>query len=256
MTMPTKTPNFWNRFISRLKGQAPHGQGRSDLPDIGDDGLLAEPAEFFDENAAETGDRAAKPLSRWRRDQAIARLQEGYERVSRLIEDIQSHMAQQGERSDRMCAAIEQLNRSLADLPAVTRQQHQTLESIAGQLQANHARTQQLSESLSDLPRLTKTQSETLAGIGRQLEMTGEQNLVTSQNMEKIGQAIKGLGDTNERQSQVLHEMNNKADEKTALLNDLILRQNRRFIMLFVVTILLAVAAVGAVIVGIMLRQA
>ncbi len=255
--MPTQTPNFWNRFISRLKGRSSsHGGGRPDLPDIGDDGLLAEPAEYFDESGPDTGDRTAKPISRWRRDQAIARLQEGYERVSHLIEDIQTHMTQQGERSDRMCAAIEQLSRSLADLPAATRQQHQTLESIAGQLQANHARTQQLSESLSDLPRLTKTQSETLASIGRQLEMTGEQNVVAAQNMERIGQAIKSLGDTNERQSQILNEMNAKADEKTALLNELILRQNRRFIMLFVVTILLAVAAVGAVITGFLLRLA
>ncbi|NLX13436.1 MAG: hypothetical protein GXY44_07265, partial [Phycisphaerales bacterium] len=224
--MPTKTTNFWSRLFSRVKGRAARGPGRSDLPNIGNDGLLAEPAEMFEDNEAEASDRMAKPLSRWRRDQAIARLQEGYERVSHLIEDIQNHMSQQGERSDRMCAAIEQLNRSLADLPSVTRQQHQTLESIAGQLQANHARTQQLSESLADLPRLTKNQSETLAGIGRQLEMTGEQNVVTSQNMEKISQAITGLGETNERQSLVLHEMNAKTDEKTALLNDLIVRQN------------------------------
>src|SRR3972149_3012014 len=52
-------------------------------------------------------------LARWgRRDQTLVRLQEGYERLNQLIEDIQKHLAAQGERSERICGSLEQLARS------------------------------------------------------------------------------------------------------------------------------------------------
>jgi hypothetical protein len=58
----------------------------------------------------------------------------------------------------------------------------------------------------------------------------------------------------NTTQIEALSQMNRKADDQNERLGKLIARQNKRFIMLFIVTTVLAVAAIAAAIVGMALR--
>jgi len=48
-----------------------------------------------------------------------------------VIQDIQAHLVTQADRSDRICASLDQLARSANELPAIAREQAQTLEHIA-----------------------------------------------------------------------------------------------------------------------------
>ncbi|MBI4581365.1 MAG: hypothetical protein HY718_16810 [Planctomycetes bacterium] len=255
--MPVKSPSFWSRFSGLFrKRSAGDGKARG-LPAVGDDGLLLDPAEYPEPTAADAeagSERSVNPLTRWtRREQTLVRLQEGYERVNQVVEEIQKHLAQQGERTERISSALEQLARTMGDLPGLGRQQAQTLEAIAGHIEAGNTRVHQLGEAVSELPKASRAQTETLNGIKRQLEVTGEQNLVTSQTMEKLSSAIGVLGELNATQVQALQQMNAKADDQTERLSQLVARQNRRFVMLFVVTIVLAVGAITAAILSLSL---
>jgi len=68
--------------------------------------------------------------------------------------------------------------------------------------------------------------------------------------MEKLSTAIAALGEINSMQIESLRQMNSKTDVQTERLTKLVARQNKRFVMLFVVTILLAVGAITAVVLG------
>jgi len=247
-----KSSSFWKRLGSAL-GIRRRRQGEMrDLPEVGDDGLLAEPAELPPEADAESAaDRPARPLTRWaKRDLTLAKLQEGYEQVTRVVEQIGKHLVTQDERSERICTSLEQLARSMSDVPNISREQARTLDAIAGQLESTNARTRQLADGISEIPKIARTQAETLAGINRQLEMAGEQNVVASQTMEKLGTAIHMLGESNQSQAEVLKQMDTKAAEQNHLLTQLIARQSRRFTMLFFLTIVLAAAAIALGILG------
>ncbi len=256
--MPPSAPTFWNRFAQLFKKHSTVAGSPSELPAVGDDGLLAEPAEYPDPvgGEAEAGaERTVNPLMRWsRREQTLVRLQEGYERLNVVIEEIQKHLSQQGERTDRICTALETLARSLSDLPALGRQHAQSLEAIAGNIEAGNTRMGQLVDSVSELPKASRAQTDAINGIKRQLEVTGEQNLVTFQTMEKLSNAISTLGEVNTTQLEAISQMNRKTDDHTERLGKLIARQNKRFVMLFVVTIILALGAIAAAIVGMTLR--
>jgi chromosome segregation ATPase len=256
--MPVESSTFWSRFAALFKKTPANNGEKSELPAIGDDGLLAEPAEYPDPAGADAeagSERTVNPLMRWsRREQTLVRLQEGYERLSQVIEEIQKHLAQQGERSDRICNALETLARSLGDMPGLARQHAQSLEAIAGNIEAGNARMGQLAESVGELPKVSRAQTDAITGIKRQLEVAGEQNLVTFQTMEKLSSAISTLGEVNTTQLEALHQMNRKSDDQTDQLRKLIARQNKRFVMLFVVTIILALGAIAAGIVGLALR--
>lgn len=254
--MAIKSDGKLHRILSKLGFKQRGDNGRSDLPDIGEDGLLSEPAEasHADWDGDGQSEGRLRQISRWsRRDQAIAQLQEGYEKITHLVEDIQSHLSAQGERSDRICNSLDQLARSMTDLPGITRQQADTLQSIVGQLETTNARSQKLFETLADMPKASQQQTQTLAGIQRQLEVSGEQNVIATQNMEKITSAVVALNQANELQSQALRDMNAKSEQKNDLLNTLIERQNKRFTMLFVVTIILTLLAIGGAAFGVLL---
>ncbi len=253
--MPTLKSNmWWTRLADRLRSKP--RRVSHDLPDIGEDGLLSDPVELMGPTDGETLADKPSALSRWtKRDQTLAKLQEGYERVTQVVEEVQKHLAMQGERTERICTSLEQLARSMSDLPTVSRQQAQTLESIAGQLEMTNAHTQQLAETIGEIPKSTRIQSETLAGIKRQLDMSCEQHLVTSQTMDKLGSAIGMLGESSHAQLQTLSTMHTRAGDQQDLLAGLIARQSKRFMMLFVVTVLLAAAAIAATVVGVMMRH-
>src|SRR5690349_19638198 len=118
--MPTlKTNGWWSRLADRLRYK-PIRPSQHRLPQFGEDGLLTEPVELPPEMEGETPEKPSGGLTRWsKRDQTLVKLQEGYERVTQLVEEVQKHLASQGERTERICVSLEQLARSMGDLPQV-----------------------------------------------------------------------------------------------------------------------------------------
>lgn len=251
--MPTHTESLWTRLTNPFRRSSrSDGDNHSSVP-VSEDDLLTQRADDPDP-VTETPDRPG-PLARWaRRDQAIVQLQEGYERVTRVIEDIQAHLVQQGERSERICSALEQIAKTMAETPQIARQQSQTLDHIAAQIEAANARSQQLTDIISDIPKVTRGQTEMLTGIGRQLEISNEQGIVASQTIDRLGATLRALGETSQAHGEVLREMSTKAAAQGDQLTQLIAQQSKRFLMVFGVTIFMTLAAIAAAIVGLALR--
>lgn len=250
--MPTQTESFWARLTASLRRRPADGSERQPTPPPHEEDPLIQPAdaEVVGEQTARSG-----PLATWRRrDQAIIQLQEGYEKVTRVVEEIQTHLAQQGERTERICSALEQIARAMAESPQIARQQAQTLNTISTQLEATNVRSQRLADLISEIPQAARTQSETLAGISRQLELSNEQAVINSQVMDRLGGSLRTIGESSQTQGEILREMSRKAAEQSEQLARLIEHQGHRFMVLFAVTIVMALAAVAAVVVGLAVR--
>ena len=93
--MSPQTTSWFGRLAERFgkKTSTNSSNTPADLPRVGDDGLRADPIELAgdpSEDAELGSERSSNPLVRWaRRDQTLNRLQEGYERVNGVIEEIQ-----------------------------------------------------------------------------------------------------------------------------------------------------------------------
>ncbi|MDM8009006.1 MAG: methyl-accepting chemotaxis protein [Phycisphaerae bacterium] len=243
-----KTGSWWRRLRISWRRPETTDTPNDGLPRVGEDGLLVDSVEKVDAEAESAPDRTPGPLTRWsKRDQTLAKLQEGYEQVTRVIQEIQNHLVTQADRSDRICNSLEQLAHSATELPAIAREQSRTLETIAAHIEATGSRTQQMAESLADVPKLAKAQSESLISIGRQLEIAGEQRSLTCQTLERMGSALGTLSNSTQSQTERLTMIGARTEQQVDLLTQTIARQNRRFIMLFVVTIALACAAIAAI---------
>ncbi len=244
--------SWWSRLM--------RGLGRGRKTSVEPDGLTARANDDL------VGDgsfgraafaRTGVALQRWgRRDPAATDLHEGYRKVTALIEDMQRHMALQGERSDRICASLEQLARSLADLPELSSRQARTLASIAEQMESAASRGEQMAAALNEMPKAARLQAEALSGINRQLGIASEQEAVARQTLEKLSAAVGALSDFNAAQAEAMKQMATRTDEQNRQLNQLLARQTRRFTMLFAVTVALATLAVAAVAAGLLTRSA
>ena len=258
--MDIRPQNLWTRISERFRNRFAEtldhgGNGRSgseDLPEIGPDGLLTVPAEYPDDAVEDpVEEKNGGPLSRWaRKDQAIKQLQDGYERVTGLIEDVHNHLVTQGERGDRVCESLEQIARSVSDLPTVTRQQSHRLETIGTQIETTNLRMQQLAESVQEVPKIIRMQSDSLTGIARQLEMAQEQGVLANRTMDKLCGAIQTLNESNNAQVKALWTMNTTAGQQNELLTHLVRRQSRLFVALVVVCGLMAAGSIATSIIA------
>jgi chromosome segregation ATPase len=240
--------NLWTKFSERFRSRFGDSDGAngSRLPEVGSDGLLTAPAQYPTDNGDEVIEGKSGALSRWaKKDQAIKQLQEGYDRVTGLIEEVHNHLVTQGERGDRICTSLEQIAKSVSDTPTLTRQQSQRLDTIGTQIETTNLRTQQLAESVQEVPKIIRLQSDSLSGIARQLEMAQEQGVLANQTMDKLCGAIQTLNDSSNAQAKALWSMNATAGEQNDLLTQLVRRQSRLFIALVVICALMAAGSIA-----------
>lgn len=240
---------FWSRIGEFFRPGAMRDHGLRDLPAVGADGLLADgPDRESDAEDAPTTP-LDKPVSRWnRRDQALQQLQEGYQRVTELIDAMQKHMADQSDRTERIASSLDLLARALADLPIASRQQAQTLDVIASHLETTNLKTQQLAEKISELPGASRAQSEALSGMTRQLEVANETHVQLNHALSSLGEAVGTLRRAGDAQAESLRTLHQESRTREDRLAQMISEQHRRFTWLFVTGLAFLVAlTAGAV---------
>ncbi len=238
---------FWTRLGELLRPGSRKGHDGPAFPAIGADGLLADGPDGVADDEPGAAAVSEKPLSRWnRRDQALQQLQEGYQRVVDLIDAMQTHMAAQSDRTERIASSLDLLARTLADLPAASRQQAQTLDAIASHLEMTTSRTQQLAESIRELPGATKAQSEALGGVTRQLEMANETHVQLNHALASLGEAVGTLRRSGEAQAESLRSLQQEGRDRESRLAQVIDQQQHRFAWLFGITLLFAVLGAAA----------
>lgn len=244
--------NWWTRLSVALRpGMRQAGAGE-DLPPAGEDGLLADGALSSDRDDEPEAAASERALGRWpKRDQTLQQLHEGYQRVTELVDALQRHATLQGDRTERIAASLDQVARTLADLPAASREQARTLDAIGANLEMTNSRAQQLAESIRDLPGATKAQGEALVGLSRQFEMANETTVQLNHTLQMLGQAVGALRDLGEAPARSLQEFRVDSVHREGRLAEVISGQQRRFTRLFVVTLIFAVTgAIGSVIVA------
>jgi chromosome segregation ATPase len=254
-------PGWWSRFRRRDRSGRRSVDGAEDADSDhsavvdGSNGPLP-PADASAEDVLAT-DRTAPALTRrGRREHSLSKLQEGYDRLLELMDQIQKHMRTQEDRTEQIATAIAHLSRSLADTPNSDQQQVQLLSTIAAQLETTTVRTQQLADAIGEMPRVVRGQTDALSGIQRQLELTAESDAHLANTLGSFARSVDRLGEGAGKQADALQELRTAGDEHQQRLDAVIQRQTRHFTLLVAIMAVLAGAAIvaGTVILVLQLR--
>jgi len=237
--------SLWTRMGQWFKWAGGERLNDDSLPGIPAEGLPGDNGPGTAGDNGETTESGGLLARRRPREQAIEKLQEGYEQVVGLMGSIQAHLARQDQRTDQMALALTRLAETTSRLPEAAEQQCQQLGTIAAQLEASNDRARRWEQTLSELPQLAEAQRETLCSIGRELEASRESDTRISETLGGLRDAVHTLGECSSASSATLQELHEVASHRDETLQGLMREQNRRFVWLFVVTLVLAVAAIA-----------
>jgi len=167
--------------------------------------------------------------------------------VAGLIESLQNYMHAQDTRTAEISQSLAQLAASLTQVPELSKRQADTLATIASQLQMAGERTRRIEEVL---PKLAHAHHEVLSSLGSKLDATRaiDERMVGA--LDIFRDAVATLGHTSEANTTTLKTMEASAASRDEHLVGLMGQQNRRFVMLFAVTALLAAGAIATCVVA------
>jgi chromosome segregation ATPase len=183
---------------------------------------------------------------RRRPDEQVAALQAGQARVLDLIDSLQAHQRRQDTRAEEISRSLGEVARTLGSVEQSGRDQVERLTRIADELRAGQERWGQAASAIAELPRYAEAQQASLAAVAQQMDGLASRDGRMSDALDSLRQAVTALGDATTASSVAIKSLQMSALENQERVAELVQTQNRRFIWLFAVTLVLVVA-VGAV---------
>ncbi|MHC4092341.1 MAG: hypothetical protein ACYSVY_19065 [Planctomycetota bacterium] len=241
---------IWVRFGQWFKSVRRSGPGSEGLPPVTRDGLLQQGSA----RPVGGGDgRPAGPLSRRRQhEQALATLQHGYRQVAELIDSIHTHLKSQDRRTREIARALNRLAETTSRLPEAAEGQEEKLGAIAAQIEASNDRARRWEQTLLDLPKLADAQREALTVVGRQFDTIQESDRQMAATLDGLRTALTSWGESSTAATEALIALQASAATRNQRLDALMTSQSRRFTLLFVMTTVLALAAIGTGIIALL----
>ncbi len=135
--------------------------------------------------------RGGAGLLRWggNRQQAVERLQAGYERMLGLCQTIDDHLQSQRQQGQQVADSLSQLTSSIAEVPNLLDQLSQRLDRIADQAAKSTSGTERLGDAIDQLIPAQRSQNDLLSSVHRQL---GESSHTNSQSVGRAGGVSRG----------------------------------------------------------------
>jgi len=179
-------------------------------------------------------------------DPTLTRLEEGYAKVIELVDAIKRHQQGQQERAGEVASSLAQVATTLERIDDAGRRQADQLAIIAEEVRAGGHRAAHWEEVLCEFPRMAESQREALSAVARQIEEVGNRDCELAGSLNAFRDAVSTLSDATTASSVAIKDLQRASLEQQERTAALIREQNRRFTMLFVVTLVLAVLGVIA----------
>ncbi len=247
---------FWERVSAwfRPGGANVENSGHAGRSRIAGGGLT-DSADRFDAESEETGLTARGPLTavrRRNREEALARLEDGFQRVVKLCDSLDVHFTLQEERTAEIADSLKHVAGDMSKLADAVGSQGDTLKAIVGQLESGNSRDERMEELCGHFSRMTEAQRQTLAQVAQQVEGARESDQEIAQSLGTFREAISSLSDSASASTESLKEMRVDAVTSNERLSALMEQQAKRFVWLFIVTLVVAAAGIGSFLFGVL----
>lgn len=193
----------------------------------------------------------------WRRHAArSAQARETALRVVELAEAMQQHFRQQDQRAAELAGSLDRVGSTLEQLAAAQRAHGDYLRSIAEHTESAGKNATALTATLSRVPESLLAQAEAIRTVARHLEIAQEADTQLMHSLQQFGRAVDTLGSSGTAQVEVLQRLNAAQHEQQAAMTALVREQSRRYLLVLIITGVLAVGALAALITLVALRWA
>lgn len=241
---------LWNRIGGWLRSSGRTGEARGRGPAPENDSLAIDEEPGGNDGAGPLvrPERAPGVFPRWaRRDQALQRLQKGYERLAETIDSVQVYLAAQERRGQQLEGSLKRLVEAADAVSAQSGRTLELLEQVVHNLQSAGKRDDRLMELLSGLPEATRRQTDALDAVGRRLELVSETDAQIADSLQTVGRAVDQWDQSVGRQNDLIAGLGRSIERNDERLNAVFVRQGRWIWILGIALVVAAVAVVVAV---------
>jgi chromosome segregation ATPase len=177
----------------------------------------------------------------------LEKLQDGYLQVIELVDTIRKHQDRQDERAVEFSTSLSKMASTLAEIEKGNHQQVDQLGNIAEELRAGNKRGDHWQEVLAEFPKTAQAQREALMSVTRQMEAVGDRDDKMTGSLDSLREAVTALGDATTASSVAVKNLQMTAIEDSERTADLLEAQNKRFTMLFALTVTVTLTLVALV---------
>ena len=239
--------SFWSRVGNWMR-PALSSARRADRADLDLADQVAEPIEADLVNSADAEPPAKSPtvaIKRRSRDDALARLEDGFGRVVNLCDSLNVHFTLQEERTAQIADSLKLVAGDMSKLATAVHDQGSTLRSIAVQLETGNDRNEQMEKMFRHFSKMTEAQRQALAVVSQQVDSARETDQRIGESLELFHQAFTTLGEACTESTTLLRQLRTEQAASDLRLSHVIERQNQRFVLLFAVTLVVAVSGIA-----------
>ena len=182
-----------------------------------------------------------------KRDVAMARLNDGFGNLADLLGTVRDNLERQGERQDELLRYLAHLPSALESLPEANRIHGETLKAIHQQIGQQGAHQEKLGAILEKLGESSSESKQVLDELGARMDHLRQTDQAISDNLSHVGENMAVASKHAATSAEVLQQMRDSMHERDAQLQRILQKNTHRFLVMMIISIVLALAAMAVV---------
>ena len=179
------------------------------------------------------------------RDARVSQLQDGFEEVVGLVQDVRRHLDQQADRSERLLGLMSDLPDAIRTLPESNRNQARMVEAMNGHLARSDRHAEDLNEALGGLARSNEHQGQVLGLIQQQIESSRQTDEQMVASFGTMNETLRQLGLSNHASAKSMALVAEQSKMADGRMKELVQRNSRQMLIMSAANWVLAAAALG-----------
>ena len=249
--------NHWFRIKKWLTGRSkePHqntsDREKSDLLDESE--AHHSPSKTDKYAAGQNSSVIVKKIDKPQKLDNIEMLNNAFNALVDKLQGINDHLDKQVTQHEVLMQRIEKLPDLLESLPQSMENQKHLVNSLVDEMKTRSLKDQRLAETIERIPVETAKQTNTLIDMNQKLSVAAEADTQMAENFNRFNDTLKKIDNDTVDQTKGIMQMNKTFQAGDRYLKYIIYRQNKRFIWIFTIAIVICSFAILGLLISILL---
>ena len=191
-----------------------------------------------------------KPVNK---ERSLEMVQQGLTELVGQLGGINDNLSKQINQHEQLMSHIRDLPDILNALPQAVQSQSEAVNALIEQLNSQDSKQEKFIETINKIPTETGKQTSAIQNVSHQLSAATEIDVQMAEGFNKFKMSIDNLDKTASAQTDGIVEMTKTFQTSDGYLKELVTKQNKRFMWIFITSIAVSTISIAALIVALIL---
>lgn len=187
------------------------------------------------------------------KERSLEMVQQGLTELVGQLNGINDNLSKQINQHEQLMSHIRDLPDILNALPQAVQNQSEAVNALMEQLNSQDSRQEKFIETINKIPAETGKQTSAIQNVSHQLSAAAEIDVQMAEGFNKFKMSIDNLDKTTATQADGITEMTKTFQASDEYLKQLVTKQNKRFMWIFITSIAVSAISIAALITALIL---